>query len=95
MFGFGKKKDPDGFVFKELPEVRDCLKAAVGEAMNVYIGETVRYLISAGGTAGEIKKARELTLDYLQKYVQAEILLYAQNHGHTPDLAELTSLRLK
>lgn len=93
MFGFGKKEKPEGF--KKLPEVRDLMKDLLGERMNVYVGVTVGYLMSLGKTEDDVKEAKTEMLEILQKYVQAEILLDKQRHGHEPDLAELVGLRLK
>lgn len=93
MFGFGKKSETG---FKDLPEVRDLMKELLGNTMNVYVGVTIGYLASLGNkTAKDVEKARTDMLTALQKYVQAEILLYNQNHGYEPDLAELAGLRLK
>lgn len=94
MFVFKKKEKPEKG-FKDLPEVRDLLKSLVGESMNVYVGSTVGYLTGLGRTKEDVEKTRTEMLTALQKYVQAEILLYNQNHGHEPDLAELVGLRLK
>lgn len=94
MFGFKKKEKPEKG-FKDLPEVRDLLKELVGEAMHVHTGTVVGYLMNLGKTPEDVKRAKEEMLTALQKYVQAEILLYNQNHGHEPDLAELVGLRLK
>ena len=92
MFGFGKKK-PEGF--KDLPEIRDCLKTLVGDAMNVYVGTAVGYLLKIGNkTAEDVEKTKTKMLACLQKYVQAEILLDRQNHGYEPEVAELAGLRL-
>lgn len=95
MFGLfkKKKKSEDGFRFKELPEVRDCLKDMTGEAMNVYVGTLVGHLLNFGKTSEDVEKARASMLAHLQKYVQAEILLDAQEHGRDPKLAELAGLR--
>lgn len=93
MFGFGKKKPETGF--KDLPEVRDLLKELVGEAMHVYTGTVVGYLMNLGKTVDDVKRTKEELLSHLQRYVQAEILLYNQKRGHEPDLAELAGLRLK
>lgn len=95
MFGlFRKKKPEEGFRFKELPEVRDHLKAIAGEAMNVYVGTLVGHLLNIGNkTAGDVEKAKATMFAHLQKYVQAEILLDAQNHGRGTRISELVSLR--
>lgn len=94
MFGFGKKKKPEGF--KDLPEVRDLLKELVGEALHVHTGTVVGYLMNLGKTVEDVKRTKEEELlSHLQRYVQAEILLDRQDHGHEPDLAELAGLRLK
>jgi hypothetical protein len=92
MFGFGKKEKPEGF--KDLPEVRDLMKSLVGEAMNVYVGTTIGFFSGLGKTKEDVKKANAEMLTALQKYVQAEILLDRQRHGHEPSLAELVGLRL-
>ena len=93
MFGFGKKaKLETGF--KDLPEVRDLLKDLFGNAMNVYVGTTVGHLTGLDKTDEDVKESRTKMLTVLQKYVQAEILLYMQNHGHEPDIVELVGLRL-
>lgn len=94
MFGFGKKQKPE-VGFKELPEVRDLLKSLVGETMNVYVGTTIGFFSGLGKTKEDVQKANAEMLTALQKYVQAEILLDRQKHGHEPDLAELAGLRLK
>lgn len=91
MFGFGKKK-PEGF--KDLPEVRDCLKSMVGESVNVYVGTLVGHLLNFGKTPGDVEKAKGMMLACLQKYVRAEILLDRQNRGHEPEVAELAGLRM-
>ena len=94
MFGLFKKKKPeDGFRFKELPEVRDCLKDLVGKSMNVYVGTLVGHLLDFGKTSKDVEKARASMLAHLQKFVQAEILLDAQEHGRETKLSELTGLR--
>lgn len=94
MFGFTKKKKPEeGFEFKELPEVRDHLKELAGEAMNVYVGTVVGHLLNLGKTSDDVGKAKARMLAHLQKYVQAEILLDAQDHGRETKLSELTNLR--
>lgn len=95
MFGIfkKKKKSMEGFRFKELPEVRDCLKDMTGEAMNVYVGTLVGHLLNFGKTSEDVEKARAGMLAHLQKYVQAEIMLDAQNHGRETKLSELTDLR--
>ena len=91
MFGFGKKKKPEGF--KDLPEVRDCLKSMVGESVNVHVGTVVGHLLNIGGkTAEDVGKTKATMLACLQKYVQAEILLDRQNHGYEPEVAELAGL---
>ena len=94
MFGlFGKKKPPeDGLRFKELPEVRNCLRDMAGEAMNVYVGTLVGHLLNFGKTSEDVGKARTRMFAHLQKYVQAEILLDAQNHGREVKLSELAGL---
>ena len=94
MFGFGKKKK-DEFEegFKNLPEVRGLLKDLLGEALNVYMGVTVSYLMNFGKTKAEVEKAKTEMLNTLQKYVQAEILLERQKHGRAPSLEELVFLR--
>ena len=95
MFGFMKKKKPEvGFRFKELPEVRDCLKDMAGGAMNVYVGTVVGHLLNFGKTSEDVEKAKASMLAHLQKFVQAEILLDRQNRGHEPSLAELAGLRM-
>ena len=96
MFGFmKKKKKPEvGFRFKELPEVRDCLKEITGGAMNIYVGTLVGHLLEFGKTSDDVERAKARMLAHLQKYVQAEILLDRQNRGHEPSLAELAGLRL-
>ena len=94
MFGLFKKKKPeDGFRFKELPEVRDCLKDMAGEAMNVYVGTMVGHLLNFGKTSEDVEKAKASMLAHLQRFVQAEILLDAQDHGRETKLSELTNLR--
>lgn len=94
MFGFKRKKKPEGF--KDLQKVRDLMKDLLGTTMDVYVGTTIEYLINVGGkTAEDVKKYNTKMLEVLQKYVQAEILLDRQKHGHEPDLAELEGLRLK
>lgn len=93
MIGFEKKEKPEGF--KDLPEVRDLMKSLVGETMNVYMGTTIGFLSGLVKTKGDVEKAKAEMLTALQKYVQAEILLDRQKHGHEPDLAELVGLRLK
>lgn len=93
MFGFMKKKKPeDGFRFKELPEVRDCLRVMAGESMNVYVGTLVGCVMNLGKTTDDVEKAKTGMLTCLQKYVQAEILLDAQEHGRETRLSELTNL---
>lgn len=95
MFGLFKKKKPaEGFRFKELPEVRDCLRDMAGEAMNVYVATLVGHLMNFGKTSEDVEKARASMLVHLQKYVQAEIMLDAQNHGREVKLLELAGLRL-
>lgn len=93
MFGFKRKKDPE--VFEKLPEVRDYLKALTGETMNVYVGTLVGKLMGFGKTDKDVKEAKEELLNNLQRYVKAEILLDAQNHGRAPNLEDLEHLRLK
>ena len=95
MFGFMKKKKPseNGFKFKELPEVRDCLKEITGEAVNVYVGTLVGHLLNFGKTSDDVEKARKRMLAHLQKYVQAEILLDRQEHEGGVSLEELEGLR--
>lgn len=95
MFGFMKKKKPseDGFRFKELPEVRDLLQDMAGEAMNVYVGTMVGHLLNFGKTSEDVEKAKASMLAHLQRFVQAEILLDAQDHGRETKLSELTNLR--
>ena len=93
MFGlFRKKKPEDGFRFKELPEVRNCLRDMAGEAMNVYVGTLVGHLLNFGKTSEDVGKARTRMLAHLQKYVQTEILLDAQGHGREVELSELANL---
>jgi hypothetical protein len=92
MFGFGKKKEPE-VGFKGLPEVRDLMKSLVGETMNVYVGTTIGFFSGLGKTKGDVEKAKAEMLTALQKYVQAEILLDRQKHGHEPSIAELVYLR--
>ena len=96
MFGLGKKKKPleEGFKFKELPEVRDCLKDMTGQAVNLYAATLVSNLLKLGKTSEDVEKARTRTLAILQKYVQSEILLDRQNHGGEVSLSELAGLRL-
>lgn len=91
MFGLMRKRKPSGF--EDLPEVRDCLKVMTGEAMNVYVGTLVGHLLDFGKTSEDVEKAKGKMLAYLQKYVQAEILIDAQNHGREPELPELAGLR--
>lgn len=62
--------------------------------MNVYVGTTIGYLTGLGRTEEDVEKTRTEMLTALQKYVQAEILLDRQKHGHEPDLVELVGLRL-
>lgn len=99
MFGFKRKKNEFKNEFEkgfaDLPEVRNLLRDLTGDAMNVYVGTMVGYLISLGKTKEDVQGAKEKMLTVLQKYVQAEILLDRQKHGHEPDLAELAGLRLK
>lgn len=95
MFGLFRKKEPpkEGFKFKELPEVRDNLKDLAGEAMNVYVGTLVGHLLNIGGkTSEDVGKAKARMLAHLQKYVQAEILLDAQDHGRKTRISELAGL---
>ena len=93
MFGLFRKKEPkEGFRFKELPEVRDCLRDVAGEAMNVYVGTLVGHLLDFGKTSEDVGKARTRMMACLQKYVQAEILLDAQGHGREVELSELAGL---
>ena len=93
MFGFMRRKNPEGF--KDLPEVRDCLKSMVGESVDVHVGTVVGHLLDIGGkTPGDVEKAKGMMLACLQKYVRAEILLDRQNRGHEPSLAELAGLRM-
>lgn len=95
MFGFMEKKKPaEGFRFKELPEVRDCLRDMAGEAMNVYVGTVVSHVLNLGKTREDVEKAKTSMLVHLQKYMQAEIMLDAQNHGREVKLLELAGLRL-
>lgn len=96
MLGLVREKKPaDGFKFEELPEVRDSLKDLVGASMDVYVGTLVGHLLNIGGkTANDVKKVKTRMLADLQKYVQAEILLDAQNHGREMKLGELAAFRL-
>lgn len=96
MFGLFKKKksSAEGFRFKELPEVRDCLKDLAGESMNVYVGTLVGCVLNLGKTTDDVEKAKTRMLVRLQKFVQAEILLDRQEHGGGGvSLAELAGLR--
>lgn len=95
MFGFMKKKKPEGgFRFKELPEVRNNLKDLVGESMHVYVGTLVGHLLNIGSkTTDDVEKAKTRMFAHLQKYVQAEILLDAQEHGRKTRISELVNLR--
>lgn len=94
MFGLFKKKKPeDGFRFKKLPELRDCLKDMAGETMNVYVGTMVGHLLNFGKTSEDVEEAKASMLAHLQRFVQAEILLDAQDHGRETKLSELTNLR--
>lgn len=95
MFGFmkKKKKPEEGFRFKELPEVRNCLRDMAGEAMNVYVATLVGHLMNLGKTSEDVEKAKTSLLVRLQKYMQAEILLDAQDHGRKVELLELAGLR--
>lgn len=92
MFGFKRKKKP-AVGFDNLPEVRDLLKVLVGDAMNVYVGTLVGRLLDFGKTSEDVERARAKVLACLQRYVKAEILLDAQDHGREPKLAELAGLR--
>lgn len=93
MFGlFRKKKPEEGYQFKELPEVRNLLRDLSGEALNVYVGTLVGHLLNLGKTSDDVVRARTRMLAHLQKYVQAEILLDAQNHGREVKLSELAGL---
>lgn len=85
MFGFMRRRKPSGF--EDLPEIRDCLKVMTGEAMNVYVGTLVGHLLNFGKTSEDVEKAKGRMLACLQRYVRAEILLDAQNHGREPELA--------
>lgn len=94
MFGFKKKEPVQGF--KELPEVRDCLKSLVGETLNVYVGVTVAYLTNQGKTEKkDVDNAKNEVITALQKYVQAEILLDRQKHGQEPSLTDIVFLKLR
>jgi hypothetical protein len=96
MFGFKKKLPEAEASFKELQEVRDSLKKMTGESMDVYTGTVVGYLMNHGKTIEDVKSTKETMLKYLQKYIQAEIMLDRQkNIRHEPDLAELAGLVLR
>jgi hypothetical protein len=95
MSGLEKEKKPEDFEVKGLTEIRDLAKDLVGNVMDVYVGTLVGYLTNLGKTEEDVTKANAEMLTALQKYVQAEILLDRQKHGHEPDLAELAGLRLK
>lgn len=96
MFGFKRKKKPaGGFVFKELPEVRDRLKDLTGQAMNIYVGTLIGHLMKIGcETEDAVDRARSQMLTCLQKYVRSEILLARQEHGGELSLAEIMGLSL-
>lgn len=99
MFGFKRKKNEFKNEFEkgfaDLPEVRNLLRDLTGDAMNAYVGTLIGYLTGLGKTKEDVQGVKVKMLVVLQKYVQAEILLDRQNHGHVPDLAELAGLRLK
>lgn len=80
------------FEIKELPEVRNSLRDLAGETMNVYVGTLVGHLLNLGKTSEDVEKARTKMLGYLQRYVQAEILLDTQDHGREVKLSELAGL---
>jgi hypothetical protein len=97
MFGLKKKLPEAEAGFKELLEVRDSLKKMTGEAMNIYIGTVVGHLLNLGNKSkADVESTKETVLKYLQKYIQAEIMLDRQkNIRHEPDLAELAGLVLR
>ena len=93
MVGFRRKKTPAAGS-EDLLGIRNCLEDLTGEAMNVYMGTFVGYVLKLGKTPEDVEKAKARMLSCLRRFVRVEILLDRQSRGQEPEVADLEGLRM-